>query len=135
MAGKQRAWAPAEARRGESARLARALDACATESEVVQVLYARLSHVYGFDVIDLEVLEREGWCRRTVVDHGVLQDTRRIPLEESQFAEHYREGVTAVGHPLDAKLERGREPGVPKPIRTNVWVPIRRRRRLVRTGI
>ncbi|MBJ7610727.1 MAG: GAF domain-containing protein [Candidatus Dormibacteraeota bacterium] len=131
MAGKQQAWAPPVAGRGERARLARALDTCTTEADVVQVLYARLSHVYGFDVIDLQVLERDGWCRRTVVDHGVLQDTRRFPVADSYFASHYSRGVTAVGHPLDARQERGRGPGRPTRIRTHVWVPIRRRRRLI----
>src|ERR1700704_2985614 len=117
--------------RGESRKLARALGACTTEAGVVQVLYAWLSHVYGFDVVDLQVLEHEGWCRRTVVDHGVLQETRRFPVAESYFAEHYRQGVTAVGHPLDATLERGPGPGRPKRIRTYIWMPIRHRRRLI----
>jgi signal transduction histidine kinase len=130
MAGKQGAWAPAGARRGESSRLARALDACTTEADVAQVLYARLAHVHGFDAIDLQVLERDGWCRRTVVDHGVLQEARRFPVAESYFAVHYRRGTTAVAHPLGEALERVRDPGLPEPVQTELWVPIRRRRLL-----
>src|SRR5438105_5061171 len=130
MAAKQRAWTPAGAGRGESARLGRALAACATESDVVQVLYARLSHAHGFEVVDLEVLERDGWCRRTVVDHGVLQESRRVPVDDSRFSEHFGPGVTVVGHPVYAKLRRGRGTAA-RPIRTYAWVPIRRRRRLI----
>src|SRR2546425_10259388 len=114
MAAKQRAWTPSGAGRGESARLGRALAACATESDGVQVRYARLSHVHGFGVVDLQVLERDGWCRRTVVDHGVLQETRRVPVDDSPFSEHIGEGVTAVGQPVDAKVQRGRGPAASK---------------------
>jgi PAS domain S-box-containing protein len=117
--------------RGESSKLARALGTCTTEADVVQVLYAWLAHAYGFDVIDLQVLEREGWCRRTVVDHGVLQETRRFSVAESYFGKHYRQGGTAVGHPQDGRMERGRGPGRPKRIRTYIWMPIRHRRRLI----
>jgi signal transduction histidine kinase len=131
MAGQRRAPTLDKGRREGSAKLARALATCATEADVVQVLYSRLSHVYGYDVIDLQVLERDGWCRRVVVDHGVLQDTRRFRVDESYFSDQYREGKTAVGHPLNAKQEHGRGPGTPKRIRTFVWVPIRHRRRLI----
>ena len=96
MAGQRRAPTLDKGRRGGSAKLARALATCATEADVVQVLYSRLSHVYGYDVIDLQVLERDGWCRRVVVDHGVLQDTRRFRVDESYFSDQYREGKTAV---------------------------------------
>jgi signal transduction histidine kinase len=131
MAVQRRAPASEQSERGGSAKLARALATCATEADIVQVLYARLTHVYGYDVIDLQVLERDGWCRRVVVDHGVLQDTRRFPIAESYFAGHFHEGTTAVGHPVNAKLEHGRGPGAPKRVRTYAWVPIRHRRRLI----
>jgi signal transduction histidine kinase len=131
MAVQRRAPVSEQSERGGSAKLARALATCATEADIVQVLYARLTHVYGYDVIDLQVLERDGWCRRVVVDHGVLQDTRRFPIAESYFSDHFRGGTTAVGHPLNAKLEQGRGPGGPKRVRTYAWVPIRHRRRLI----
>jgi PAS domain S-box-containing protein len=135
MAGKQRAWAPAEAGRGENSRLVRALDACTTETDVVQVLYARLAHVHGLDAIELQVLDRDGWCRGTVVDNGVLQETRRFPVAESHFSLQYRRGTTAVVHPPGAGHERGRGAGPHEPIQTQVWVPIRRHRRLIGAAV
>src|SRR5579859_6569720 len=76
-------------RPGLQARLVRALSSCATEADLVQVLYAELRHVFGYDSINLQVLEREGWYHSLAIDRGVLQDVRRRPLVESLFADCY----------------------------------------------
>ncbi|HLQ62873.1 MAG TPA: hypothetical protein VK131_13515, partial [Candidatus Acidoferrales bacterium] len=41
--------------------LVAALRSCATEADIVQVLYQYLRSAYGYDVVALTVLEREGW--------------------------------------------------------------------------
>ena len=99
MAATQRATVPALGHGIGSTQVTRALATCATEADVVQVLYALLSPVFGYDVVNLQVLERAGWCHRTVVDQGVLQDPGRFPLAESYFASHYEAGRTVAGHP------------------------------------
>src|SRR5690349_19541703 len=59
------------------------LSTCATEADIVQVLFHGLQPVFGYDVVLLHVLEREGWYHSVPVDSGVLQDLRRRPLSDS----------------------------------------------------
>src|SRR2546423_3194141 len=87
---------PGPRRTGLRARLVRALSSCATEGDIVQVLYAELHPVYGYDSINLQVLEREGWYHSLAIDSGVLQDVRRRLVVESMFADFYRDAVTRV---------------------------------------
>lgn len=109
-----------------------ALSTCTTEADIAQVLYARLSGPLGYDVVNLQVLERDGWMHRIVVDQGVLQDVRRLRVETSYFAEHYRKGETYAGHSGGAALlEHARGPGSAVPPRTYVWVPVHHRGQLV----
>ncbi|HSR24411.1 MAG TPA: hypothetical protein VLW53_12725, partial [Candidatus Eisenbacteria bacterium] len=63
-------------RSGLHDRLVHALSSCATEADLVQVLYAELHPVFGYDSINLQVLEREGWYHSLAIDRGVLQDVR-----------------------------------------------------------
>ncbi|MFZ0215355.1 MAG: ATP-binding protein [Candidatus Dormiibacterota bacterium] len=111
--------------------LLRALGLCTTEADLAQVLYARLSPLFGYDVVALHVLERDGWCNRIVIDQGVLQDLRRFRVRDSYFAEHYRAEVIAAGHFEEPHVEQGRGPGSPERPRTFIWAPIHHRRQLV----
>jgi PAS domain S-box-containing protein len=106
-------------------RLVQALSSCATEADLVQVLYAELHPVFGYDSINLQVLEREGWYHSLAIDRGVLQDVRRRLLVESFFADAYRNPVSRVVEPPAAAAHmRGRGPGVAKRPRVVVWVPV-----------
>ena len=82
----------------EKAGLIDAITTCATEGDVVQVLYGALRPFFGYEAVVLHVLERDGWYRYLAVDHGVLQDGGRRRLSESYFAENYRESNPAVVH-------------------------------------
>src|SRR5215831_18799154 len=113
------------ARGGLHGRLVRALSSCATEADLVQVLYAELHHVFGYDSINLQVLEREGWYHSLAIDRGVLRDVRRRLLVESFFADCYREPRSRVVETsAEAAHLHGRGPGVSKRPRTLVWVPV-----------
>jgi signal transduction histidine kinase len=96
-----------------------------TEADLTQLLYAELHPVFGYDIINLQVLEREGWYHSWTIDRGVLQDLRRSPLAESYFANAYQElqprvFKTAPGDPL--QRSRGAPPtGQP---RTVIWLPL-----------
>ncbi len=59
------------------------LSTSVTEADIVQVLYRGLQPRFGYDAINLQVLERQGWIHSLAVDTGVLQSTRRPPLAES----------------------------------------------------
>ncbi|MBO0746182.1 MAG: hypothetical protein J2P43_14275, partial [Candidatus Dormibacteraeota bacterium] len=111
--------------------LVRALSTCVTEADIAQVLYARLSGPLGYDVVNLQVLERDGWMHRIVVDQGVLQDVRRLRVESSYFATQYGAGVIDAGHFEEVALEHARGPGRAGPPRTYIWVPVHHRRQLV----
>lgn len=115
----------------ELAALLRALGTCVTEADIAQVLYARLTGPLGYDVVNLQVLEREGWIHRVVVDQGVLQDVRRLPVSNSYFEAQYRAGVIHAGHFEEPELEYGRGPGRPETPRTFIWVPVHHRDQLV----
>src|SRR5689334_24780492 len=112
-------------RPGLQARVVRALSSCATEADLIQVLYSELRPVFGYGSINLQVLEREGWYHSLAIDHGVLQDVRRRLLVESLFADYYRNPRTRVLDPPAAATHlRGRGPGMSRRPRTLVWVPV-----------
>src|SRR5215813_14193177 len=101
-------------RSGLHARLARALASCSTEADLVQVLYAELKPVFGYDSINLQVLERHGWYHSLPIDRGVVQDVSRRPL---------------VVHPSSATaFFSGRGPGLSRRPRTLIWMPLLRGR-------
>src|SRR5436309_1584233 len=72
------------------------LGSCVTEADLVQVLYRGLHGRFGYDVINLQVLEREGWYHSLPMDAGVLQDVRRRPVRESMFARQFANPKTTV---------------------------------------
>jgi PAS domain S-box-containing protein len=110
---------------GVRTRLVRALASCTTEADLVQVLYAELHPALGYEGINLQVLEREGWYHSVRVDRGVLQDLQRRRLEESSFAPLYLEPRLRVldGEELFHVLP-SRGPGGDLAPRRVIWVPI-----------
>ena len=103
-----------------------------TEADLVQVLYHGLRPRFGYDVINLHVLEREGWFRSLAIDSGVLQDVRRRPLRESMFARQYANPRTAVLTGLSrTQLLVGKGPGVGRDTKTAVWVPVEHQGELI----
>ncbi len=102
-----------------------ALRTCSTEADVVQVLYQGLAPQYGYDVVSLQVLEREGWYHATAVDAGLLQDIRRRHLDETPWGPTYRKGEIAVHHtPGEFGLNPSRGLGARRAPETVVFVPI-----------
>ncbi len=103
-----------------------ALRACSTEADVVQVLFQGLSPQYGYDVVSLQVLEREGWYHATAVDAGLLQDIRRRRLDETPWGPYYLEGETSVYQvpmaPVGLNPSRGL--GARRTPQTVIFVPI-----------
>ena len=90
----------------------------------MQVLYQGMHLLFGYDVVNLQVLEREGWYHSVAVDSGVLQDMRRRPLAESMYAHLYRTPKTTVV-PIDPKrAERAKGPGAGRTTRFSIWVPV-----------
>jgi len=102
-----------------------ALRSCATEADMVQVLYQYLKPAYNYDVVALTVLEREGWYHAVGVDQGILQDVLRRRLEESFFAPFYEEGRTQVIHPPVEEASRSRGPGARKTPQTIIYSPLK----------
>src|SRR5260370_7862691 len=84
------------------AALVHELGSCVTEADIAQVLYRGLQPLFGYDVVNLHVLEREGWYHSLSMDSGVLQDLRRRPLSGSVFVKQYATPRTVV-IPLDPK--------------------------------
>jgi signal transduction histidine kinase len=117
---------PAARRAALQAALVRGLPSCSTEADIVQLLYAQLHPTYGYDPINLHVLEREGWYHSRAVDRGLLQDVRRRRLSESIFASNYSKPRTLVTYPKPHLLptEEGRGPGVDQIPLTVIWMPI-----------
>ncbi|OLD50712.1 MAG: hypothetical protein AUG06_06795 [Actinobacteria bacterium 13_1_20CM_2_65_11] len=100
------------------------LGSCVTEADIVQVLYRGLHPVFGYDVVNLHVLEREGWYHSLPMDSGVLQDMRRRPLSGSVFAKQYAHPRTVV-MPLDPKRQSiSKGPGAGRTPKLVIWVPI-----------
>src|SRR3979409_935189 len=78
------------------AALVHELGSCVPEADLVQVLYRGLEPLFGYDVVVLHSLEREGWYHSLAIDTGVLQDIRRRPLATSMFADLYRNPRTTL---------------------------------------
>ena len=102
------------------------LGSCVTEADIVQVLYRGLAPLFGYDVVVLHGLEREGWFHSLAIDSGVLQDIRRRPLADSAFAQLYSDPRTTL---VPAKVEPKRQqhakgPGAGRPARLVIWVPV-----------
>lgn len=113
------------------ARLLRALDSCATEADIVQVLFQLLRPTFGYDVITLHVLEREGWYHAVGTDEGVLQDRFRGHIAGSVTKPFYQAGKTAVIHDQGPVGATSRGPGIGRHPAGALWVPIRQRGELI----
>src|SRR6266849_4063969 len=106
------------------AALVHELGSCVTEADIAQVLYRGLHPLFGYDVVNLHVLEREGWYHSLSMDSGVLQDLRRRPLSGSVFVEQYANPRTVV-IPLDPKRQEiSKGPGAGRETKFAIWVPI-----------
>jgi hypothetical protein len=101
------------------------LGSCITEADIVQVLYRGLEPLFGYDIVVLHSLEREGWYHSLAIDTGVLQDIRRRPLATSMFAELYRNPRTTLVPIKDPTLEeQAKGPGAGLSPNLVIWVPI-----------
>ncbi len=107
-----------------AAALIHELGSCVTEADLVQVLYRGFLPRFGYDVINLQVLERSGWFRSLAVDSGVLQDMIRRPLRESSVAKQYADPKPTIVTAPTRPQERGRGPGAGRHARFAIWVPI-----------
>jgi two-component system, OmpR family, phosphate regulon sensor histidine kinase PhoR len=114
-----------------AAALIHELGSCVTEADLVQVLYRGLHPRFGYDVINLHVLEREGWYRSLSIDSGVLQDLRRRPLRDSTFARQYANPNTAVLTGQARPQLVGKGPGVGRNAKSAVWVPVEHQGELI----
>jgi hypothetical protein len=98
------------------------LGSCATEADLIQVLYRGLSPRFGYEAINLHVLERGGWYHSLAIDSGVLQDVRRRPLRESAVAKQYANPTPTI-LPGSSKAELyARGPGAGRHVRFAIWV-------------
>src|SRR5213592_1762727 len=100
------------------------LGSCVTEADLVQVLYRGLHGRFGYDAINLQVLERQGWYHSLPMDAGVLQDVRRRPVRESTFARQYSNPKTTVLPVESARQEVGKGPGARVRSKLVIWVPV-----------
>ena len=92
----------------------------------MQVLYRGLEPLFGYDVVVLQGLEREGWYHSLAIDSGVLQDIRRRPLADSAFAQLYADPHTTL-LPVKAvptNKEHAKGPGAGRSPRLVIWVPV-----------
>src|SRR6266852_2309009 len=106
------------------AALVHELGSCVTEADIVQVLYRGLAPLFGYDVVNLHILDREGWYHSLPMDSGVLQDLRRRPLSGSVFGTPYAHART-TGIPLDPKRQEiSKGPGAGRETKFAIWVPI-----------
>jgi len=107
--------------------LVQELGTCVTEADIVQVLYRGLQGKFGYDAINLQVLEREGWYHSLAMDAGVLQDIRRRPVRESSVARQLQNPKprTTVS-PIESsqRLEIGKGPGQRVRSKLAIWVPV-----------
>src|SRR5437868_6480815 len=85
------------------------LSTCVTEADLLQVLHRGLQNKFGYDAINLQILEHEGWYHSLDMDAGVLQDVRRRPVRESMYARQFSNPKTTV-LPIEshARLEIGK---------------------------
>ena len=101
------------------------LGSCVTEADLIQVLYRGLEALFGYDVVVLHTLEREGWYHSLAIDSGVLQDLRRRPLANSMFAPLYanpRPTLFPVKNPAGREFAKG--PGAGRSPQLVIWVPV-----------
>ncbi len=118
--------------RSSPAALIHELSTCATEADIVQVLYHGLQPAFGYDIVLLHVLEREGWYHSVPVDSGVLQDLRRRPLSNSVFAPNYAARRATVVAQMDPRLvSQGTGPGAGRVAKLAIFVPVEHQGRLV----
>jgi PAS domain S-box-containing protein len=105
--------------------LVQELGTCVTETDLVQVIYRGLAGKFGYNAINLQVLEREGWYHSLPMDAGVLQDVRRRPVRESTYARQFANPNTTV-IPIEnpTRLEFGKGPGVRVRNKLAIWVPV-----------
>ncbi|HEY2598719.1 MAG TPA: GAF domain-containing protein [Candidatus Dormibacteraeota bacterium] len=116
----QKAFAPST-----PAALLHELGSCVTEADIVQVLYRGLEPLFGYDIVVLQGLEREGWYHSLATDSGVLQDIRRRPLASSMFAHLYTNPRTTLVPIKDPTLEaQAKGPGAGQTPRLVIWVPV-----------
>src|SRR5487761_619177 len=107
------------------AALVHELGSCITEADIVQVLYRGLEPLFGYEVIVLQSLEREGWYPSLPIDSGVLQDMRRRPLATSMFAPMYAKPQITLVPIKDPTLEaQAKGPGAGRTPRLVIWVPV-----------
>src|SRR5437764_1922212 len=108
------------------------LGTCVTEADLVQVLYRGLPGKFGYDAINLQVLEREGWYHSLPMDAGVLQDLRRRPVRESIYAKQFTNPRTTVV-PIESNLplEKGKGPGRQVRSKLAIWVPVMHQSELI----
>jgi PAS domain S-box-containing protein len=113
------------------AQLLHELASCLTEADILQVLYRNLQPRFGYDVILLTVLERDGWFRSLPIDSGVLQDSRRRPVSGSAFARQYANPKLTV-LPAGSKTQQvGRGPGTGHRIKFVIWAPVEHQGQLI----
>ena len=126
--GERRKKAPP---RSSPAPLIHELSTCATEADIVQVLFYGLQPLFRYDVVLLHVLEREGWYHSLPIDSGVLQNMRRRPLVSSAFAQHYS-APRATVVPLDPqRMEQGTGPGAGRLTKFAIFVPVTHQGRII----
>jgi PAS domain S-box-containing protein len=107
-----------------AAALAKELSSCVTEADLVQVLYLGLHRRFGYNSINLQVLEREGWYRQVPIDAGVLQDVGHRLMRESVFASAWANPKTTVLRVEGAPQESGKGPGAGARAKLAIWVPV-----------
>jgi two-component system phosphate regulon sensor histidine kinase PhoR len=106
------------------AALVHELSSCVTEADIVQVLYRGLEPLFGYEVVVLHSLEREGWYHSIVIDSGVLQDLRRRPLADSIFAHLYKNPRTTLMPGAPSREAQAKGPGAGRSPRLVIWVPV-----------
>jgi two-component system, OmpR family, phosphate regulon sensor histidine kinase PhoR len=114
-----------------AAALVHELGSCVTEADLLQVLYRGLHTRFGYDVIVLHVLEREGWIRSLPIDSGVLQDMRRLVLSKSMYAKQYANPRLTVVPLASSSQTRGRGPGAGRQVRFAIWGPVKHQGELI----
>ena len=122
---KSKPIAPTNGKTGPSvSALVHELGTCVTEADLLQVLYRGLQGKFGYDAINLQVLEREGWYHSQPIDSGVLQDVRRRPVRESSYARQFANPKTTVLPIESTRQEFGKGPGGSVRSKMAIWVPV-----------
>ena len=112
------------------------LGSCISEADIVQVLYRGLEPLFGYDIVVIQILEREGWYHSLAIDSGVLQDIRRRPLATSVFAHMYAQPqITLVPNKDPSAEEQAKGPGAGMSPRLVIWVPVMHRGEVIGSAI